>query len=1109
MSNSGIPSSLSAQRSIQTIASAIARLRRLSQLDIQAGWRVYDQDLAPEVALSPFDWRQWPMGQLNDRRHIAWEKGRRALWLCQQVVAPADLEGYSIAGLTLKLALRWWADRVRIFVNGQFVQAGDLFDCFTRIGLSESVSPGQPIKVGLRLLSPGHDNGALVYSHLVFEAPCNADVICPEPGFVADELAVLQRYLAQFAPARLPTLATAIGQLDWSVLGDRSQFQPSLAALRDTLRPLGDWLKHRQIYCLGHAHLDLAWLWPLRDTWQAAERTFESVLSLQQDFPELIYTHSSPALFAWLEANRPDLFAQIQQQVIAGRWEIAAGLWVEPELNIVSGESIARQVLYGQRYVQEKFGQISKIAWLPDSFGFCWQLPQILKQGGIEYFATQKLQWNDTTHFPHALFWWRAPDGTQLLSLTLPPIGADIDPIKMADCACDWEAKTGITQAFWLPGVGDHGGGPTRDMLEKARRWARSPLFPQLGFGTAVGFLEQVEVAGEMGRWGDGGDGEDGEDGEIGDAQVQNPKSKIQNPKSLPVWNDELYLELHRGCYTTHADQKQQNRRYEDLLYQAELFAAIATLTTGQTYPKAALEAVWKKMLLNQFHDILPGSSIPEVFVDANRDWAVVKQRGEQILQDSFKAIANQIDLPEPPEASAIAVIIFNPLNWTRSERVEIYPPYSPQPGCHWQILTLTGQPLSIQPAACHTLPPPSRISEPTTLLFLAENIPSIGYRIFWLTQTPDANDSTAPILHAAPNLTAAEADWILENNCLRVTVAPETGDLASVFDKFNQREVLSGPGNQLQAFQDQGQYWDAWNIAPDYTEHPLPPTQLKTIYWLEQGPIRFRLRVVRQLGRSEFYQDYILEADSPILKIATTVDWQESQVLVKAAFPMTVQAAAATYEIPYGAIARSTQPQTPQEKAKWEVPALRWADLSQADYGVSLLNDCKYGYDSQPNQIRLTLLKAPLWPDPTADRGIHTFTYALYPHSGNWQAAETVRRGYELNRPLQVWLRPNTAQKPRSTQDLLNPSASFLNLGENSLILSAFKQSETDPDQFVLRCYESQGVAIQLAFQSSLNLQISDSVDLLEQSNQQPLNHNDLQVQPWKIVSLAVCRNG
>jgi alpha-mannosidase len=292
----------------------------------------------------------------------------------------------------------------------------------------------------------------------------------------------------------------------------------------------------------------------------------------------------------------------------------------------------------------------------------------------------------------------------------------------------------------------------------------------------------------------------------------------------------------------------------------------------------------------------------------------------------------------------------------------------------------------------------------------------------------------------------------------------------------------LSGAGNQLQAFQDSGQYWDAWNIDPNYAQHPLPPTQLKSIQWLEQGVVQNRLRVVRQLGQSKFCQDYILQAGSPMLKIVTTVNWQESQVLVKAAFPLNVEADFATYEIPCGAIRRPTKRETPAEQAKWEVPALRWADLTEKQdeciYGVSLLNDCKYGYDSQPQQLRLTLLRSPKWPDPEADRGFHEFTYALYPHGGSWESAHTVRRGYELNTPLQVILNPVRAanSKLSATQ-----SASFLNFSAENLILMAFKQAEDDQQKWILRCYECHGETAELAMTSDLGLNLGDSVDLLE----------------------------
>ncbi|HEY9857886.1 MAG TPA: hypothetical protein V6D16_00160, partial [Candidatus Obscuribacterales bacterium] len=670
------PAKLQAQ-----ISESISRLRQLTQLHLQSGWQMHLGDLPLAEATQAQQWQAWSTVQLNAREHIAWAKGRQVLWLGQQLVIPNDLQGYPLEGLVLRLALAWWAESAQIFVNGQLVQEGDLFDCSTRILLSAAAQPGETIAVALRLVSPGHDDGALVRSLCLYEVASNTVTLDDrvEPGFVADELAVIQQYLTTLAPEKLADLAAAIAHLDWTVLGqgDRSslKFDQSLQQLRQTLQPYSDWIKQRQICLLGHAHLDLAWLWPVSETWEAAERTFKSVLQLQQDFPELIFCHSTPALYDWIETNRPTLFAAIQSQVAAGNWEVVGGLWVEPELNVVSGESIVRQVLYGQRYTQAKFGHTSPIAWLPDTFGFCWQLPQILRQGGIEYFVTQKLRWNDTTQFPYEAFWWRSPDGSEVFSVMSAPIGEGIDPIKMTQHACNWEAKTGNLQNLWLPGVGDHGGGPTRDMLEMAQRWQTSPFFPQLRFTTAEEYLGKV-----------GSEGREMRSKEL-EARSQEPapsshpagtlSANIPYPSSFPIWNDELYLEFHRGCYTTHAEQKRRNRRCEQLLYQAELFASFATLTTDAAYPKAELETAWKKVLFNQFHDILPGSSIPEVFVDANQLWQEAEQTGQELLQASLQAIASHIELHEPPHPDARPVMVFNSLNWARSQVVAIPMPSS------------------------------------------------------------------------------------------------------------------------------------------------------------------------------------------------------------------------------------------------------------------------------------------------------------------------------------------------------------------------------------------------------------------------------------------------
>lgn len=1032
---------------MESLETSIQKLRQLVQRQVQTNWRIWTGDLPVAAAVQPRQWQTWPLVQLNARSHIDWPAGRQVVWLGQQIPVPAG-QDYGLEGLTLRLALRWWADQAQIFVNGEQVQEGDLFDCFTRILLAESAQPGETIAVALRLVSPGHDSGALVYSRLIFEAAAASNL---DPGLVADELTVLQGYLSQFQPEKLPILAAAIAEIDWTSLGDRLLFHQSLQRLRDQLQPLGSWLRERQISYLGHAHLDLAWLWPIAETWEVAENTFESVLALQQDFPELIFCHSTPALYAWVETHRPDLFQAIQAQVQAGRWEVAAGLWVEPDFNLIGGESLVRQVLYGQRYVQERFGQVSSVAWLPDSFGFCWQLPQILQQGGVDYFVTQKLRWNDTTQFPYEAFWWRSPDGTSIFSAMLPPIGEGIDPAKMATFAQTWEAATGVPEALWLPGVGDHGGGPTRDMLETARRWQQSPLFPHLQPTSATAWLQRL--------------------------QAQMPE--------IPVWNNELYLEFHRGCYTTHADQKQRNRRCESLLYQAELFAAIATLTAGSPYPQQELETAWKQVLFNQFHDILPGSSIPEVFEEANQLWAAAETAGQEILQTAQAAIAAQIALPTPPTPDCQPIVVFNPLNWARSQVVALALDPPLPPGKTWQVYDTNHQPLPCQ----------VRDAAPPQLLFWAAEVPGVGYRVFWLAQ------GSAPAELETPDF-----EFVLENACLRVEIDPETGNLARVYDKLQEREVLQGPGNQLQFFQDSGQYWDAWNIDPNYGAHPLPGAELKQISWQTRGPVQQRLRVVRQFNQSQFCQDYVLDADTAILKIETSVDWQEEHVLVKAAFPLTVTAARATYEIPCGAIERPTlpnpEPLAAWEQAKWEVPALQWADLSDPEqgYGASLLNDCKYGYDAQPNQLRLTLLRSSTWPNPEADRGQHQFTYALYPHPGSWQTAQTPHRGYELNQPLQAFLWQQTGVFPGS----LPPVGRFLDLGASTLILMAFKQAEVDTQRWVLRCYEAYGETAPLSLSSDLNLVLDQPVNLLEEPLSRS-NPGDSRVNPWKIVSLRV----
>ncbi|NJK68677.1 MAG: alpha-mannosidase [Microcoleus sp. SU_5_3] len=588
----------------------------------------------------------------------------------------------------------------------------------------------------------------------------------------------------------------------------------------------------------------------------------------------------------------------------------------------------------------------------------------------------------------------------------------------------------------------------------------------------------------------------------------------------LPIWKDELYLEFHRGCYTTRADQKRQNRRCEELLYQAELLSSISTICTGAVYPKSELETAWKQVLFNQFHDILPGSAIAQVYVDANLAFAEADRTCREIMAKSLEAIAAQISLPSPPQPDAQPILIFNPLNWLRSEVVAV--PIPDSAAETWQIYDCSGQRLATQI---------SRVDRPEpqfTLLFLVNNLPAVGYRVFWLcrAEAETLENSLPPtqkllqidLAQVTNNLTPKLAVCqethfeterkVLENEFIRATVDCETGNLSSIWDKVNHREVLNTfGGDRLQAFSDSGQYWDAWNIDPNYQKHQLPSPLLKDISWVEQGEVRQSLRVTRQIGKSMFCQDYIVDIGSPLLKIKTVVDWQETHVLIKTAFGLNQSANFATCEIPCGTIDRPTQPQTAAEKAKWEVPILRWVDISNDGFGVSLLNDCKYGCDFQPNQLRLTLLRGSTWPDELADIGIHEFTYAVYPHSGNWQNAGTVRRGYELNLPSLVQVFPQLGENCHKT---LPTVGKFLDLSADNLVLMAFKQSEDDANFWIVRCYESEGKQAVLELDGDLGLAIVRPVDLLEKSANSPQKSDDgrsLKISPWKIVSLAVNR--
>ncbi len=1021
------------------ITQTIDKLRQFTQVNVQDNWLASSE----EISLSSLNFDNLELMTANEQGYLTWEAGSKVKWLVQKFLIPEQLNGYPLQGLSLRLSLAWWAENAQIFVNKNLVQEGDLFDSSARILLTSSAQPAQEIIVSLRLVSPGHDLGALMRSQLIYESDYNSI----DPGFVADEIAILYKYISIFESDELEFLEEKVNNIDWNNIKNFQKFNDELIKIRQQLTTLSNGIKQRNFNIVGHAHLDMAWLWTVDETWEVAERTFQSVINLQKEFNYLTFCHTTPVLYEWIENNRPELFRQIKASYKAGTWEVLGGMWVEPEVNLVSGESLVRQLLYGQKYIKEKFGKITEVAWLPDSFGFCLQLPQIFKESGINYFVTGKLHWNSTVEFPHGVFWWQSLDGSKLLTLMSPPNVEGVmntHPITMTNYSVKWEQQTGLKEIFWTPGIGDHGGGPTRDMLEVSKRWQQSPFFPKIDFVKAKNYLDKIDNA-------------------------------IDNGLNIPVWYDELYLDLHRGCYTTHADQKYFNRRSEELLYQAELWSSFAAIIESKSVNNEVtsnIEYAWKKVLFNQFHDILPGTSITDVFIQANEDWKQVQIIGNNILKSALESIAYQIKFPSLTDFEAKPIVICNSLNWSRSEVVEI-----DIIDDNYNVYDLQGNKLETQ------------ISSDNKLLFIAEDIPSVGYQVFWLVPCKTCRKEPEIL---------QQNEFILENEYLNIKINQTTGNIDSIYDKDNNIEILKEQGNQLHSFRDQGQYWDAWNIDPNYNNYPLPDTELNSIETLEMGPIQWRIRVIRKLGKSEFFQDYILQKYSQILKIKTQVNWQENQVLVKASFPLNITGDYTSYEIPFGTIKRTNLPQTPEEKAKWEVPALRWADLTDNsnNYGVSLLNDCKYGYDSQCDRLRLTLLKSPRWPDPSCDKGNHQFTYGIYPHKGTWKEAKTVQKGREFNMPLQVII----AKNKQNNRGKLPPIFSGLEIEADNLILSAFKPAEDGSNSYILRCYECEGKAANLEIKSDLDLSLNGAVNLLEESV-----IKDYNIEPWKIVSFQI----
>ena len=815
----------------------------------------------------------------------------------------------------------------------------------------------------------------------------------------------------------------------------RGEIAARLARIKENYPPVG------RLALTGHAHIDLAWLWPLAETRRKLRRTFNSVLDLMDRYPDFVFNQSSAQAYAWLEEDDPDLLERIKVRVAEGRWETIGGSWLEPDCEVTGGEAFVRQLFYGQRYFQQTFGKRSTVAWLPDVFGFSGGIPQLLLGAGIANFFTIKLTWSEANTFPHDLFAWEGIDGSRVTAAmfrNLPPAHGYNGNIAPLDAIGTWQAfggKRHHPESLLAFGWGDGGGGPSARQLENYARLKDFPALPRLRM-----------------------------------AKIEDYFADLPDPATLPTWVGELYLEYHRATLTTQAMTKRFNREAEHRLLEAEAFGAIAG-ATGFSYPRPEIEAAWKLLLLNQFHDILPGSSINEVYQDNHR------QMEEAIATATVARDAALVHLGGAGNGLLVANAGLSP----RPLSV-LLPGRDADAG----IRDADGSPLPTQATADGLL-----VHDP------GRTVPGLGWFGLAVGDPADASPPVGPVRVAA----AEDGGATLQNALLRVEIGGD-GALHRVFDREARREVLADRANQLWLYVDKPRTYDAWDIEETYEQEGEELGGVERVEVVEDGPLRGAVRVHRAFRGSRLTQTYRLLAGSRRIEIATEIDWHERLLLLRARFPLAIRAHEATYETMYGALTRPTHRNTSWDATRFEVGAHRWADLSEPGYGVALLNDAKYGHAAHGNVLSLSLVRGPLYPDPLADEGAHRFTYALLPHPGDWTEANVVGEAFALNSPLLV--------APAATDPA---DGAMLHAEGVPLALGALKPAEDGPG-LILRVYEPHGARGVATLRFTEPVRAAVRVNLLEEPTGGAVEVVDghavrFAVRPFEVVTVRVEMGG
>lgn len=789
--------------------------------------------------------------------------------------------------------------------------------------------------------------------------------------------------------------------------------------------------------CIGHTHIDVAWLWTTEQTKQKVCRSFATVLKLMEEYPNYKFFSSQPQLYKYVKERHPDLYEKIKKYIKEGRWEAEGGMWIEADCNLTSGESLVRQFIYGKRFFKDEFGIDNNILWLPDVFGYSGALPQIMKKCRIDYFMTTKLAWNQINKIPNDTMIWRGIDGTEILAHFITTLGIGqkeedffttyngmLHPDAIIGGWKRYQNKNINNDILVCYGHGDGGGGPTREMLEMSKRMEKGiEGIPKVRQEFVINYFKELE-------------------------------KRVKDNNRLPLWEGEFYFEYHRGTYTSMGRNKRSNRRCEQMLMDLEFLNVL----TGKNN-KEELDEIWENVLLNQFHDILPGTSIKEVYEMTKEQYEKIEKRLAELINARLKELCG----------TGKYVTIYNTLGFNRNDVVILE--------------NCKGNALKDEKGNIY----PIQNTEENSIVYV-ENIPAKGKKSFEIV-----------------NVEEQSSKFIIEKNNIETpfykVIFNENGLITKIYDKENERDVLqeNAKANLMRMYEDKPMAYNNWDIDMYYTEKFWDIEDVVSMEWVEIGTVHATLKIERKVSNSKIIQKIHFYSNIRRIDFETYVDWKDKEHLLKVHFPVLVHTDEATFDIQFGNLTRKVHRNTSWDKARFETCGQKWIDLSEGHYGVSLLNDCKYGHSVKDSDIALTLIKSGIEPFKETDQEEHFFTYSLYPHKERWNDAKTVNEAYKLNQKAYAIVGTNK-----------NEESSFINVDKRNVIIETIKDAE-NKDGIIIRVFEFENSLTKAKITiDGINIKAIEECNLIEEfENNVEFENNEFEIliKPYEIKTFRIKR--